>query len=81
VRRLFLGDLVIERILSLIFACLALVSTPASQAAQANDVAPCARNAAHETRTLESFLMVHVVCANVQLEIPVPMLGRSILLC
>ena len=80
VRRLFLGNRVIERILSLTFACLVLLSTPTSQAAQASNLAPCARNSAHETKTLESFLVVHVVCANVQLEIPVAMLGRSILL-
>ena len=42
-------------------------------------MAPCAPNTAQETPTLESFLIVHVVCSNVQLEIPVSMLGRSFL--
>jgi hypothetical protein len=67
------------RILRLIFAWLALASISATHAMQSSDMAPCAPNAAHEIRTLESFLIVHVDCSNVLLEIPPAILGRSIL--
>src|SRR5207342_2095356 len=50
------------------------------QAAQVSDMAPCAPNAAPQTTTLDSFLIVHVECSDVLLEIPTPMLGRSLLL-
>ena len=70
----------IHRILVLAFTYLALVSVPTAHAAQVSDMAPCPPNAANETSTLESFLIIHVVCSNVQLEIPPAMLGRSILL-
>src|SRR5262245_26511978 len=68
-----------HRILVPALTCLALMSIPSARAAQVSDMAPCPPNAAHETSTLESFLIVHVVCSDVQLEIPVAMLGRSIL--
>ena len=48
--------------------------------AQVSDMKPCPPNTAQETHTLQSFLIVHVVCSDVQLEIPVSMLGRSILI-
>ena len=43
-------------------------------------MAPYAPNAAHDVQTLEGFLVVHVDCSDVLLEIPVPTLERSILL-
>jgi hypothetical protein len=69
-----------HRILVPALTCLALMSIPSARAAQVSDMAPCPPNAARETSTLDSFLIVHVVCSDVQLEIPVAMLGRSILL-
>jgi len=42
-------------------------------------MAPCAPNATPQTTTLDSFLIVHVVCSDVLLEIPASMFGRSIL--
>ena len=59
--------------------CVMLASASTTYAAQVSDMAPCAPNAPHEVKTLESFLIVHVECSNVLLEIPVPMLNRSIL--
>ena len=56
-----------------------LACPPATLAMQVSDMAPCAPNAAHQIRTLESFLIVHVECSNVLLEIPPAILGRSIL--
>ncbi len=67
------------RIIRLMLACMALAGAPATHAMQASDMAPCAPNATHETHRLESFLIVHVECSDVLLEIPVSMLGRSIL--
>ena len=49
-----------------------------ARAAQVSNMAPCPPSGAQET-ILESFLVVHVVCSDVLLEIPVPMLGRSFL--
>jgi len=46
---------------------------------QASDMTPCAPNTPHNAQTLDAFLIVHVDCSNVLLEIPAPMLGRSIL--
>jgi Met-zincin/Domain of unknown function (DUF5117) len=66
------------KIFRLIFACMTLV-TPLAHAIQASNMVPCAPNAPHDVRTLEAFLIVHVDCSNVLLEIPVPMLGRSLL--
>jgi hypothetical protein len=63
----------------MIVAIVALVSASTTQPAQVSDMAPCAPNAAQETSTLDSFIIVHVVCSNVLLEIPAPMLGRSFL--
>src|SRR6266446_4135718 len=65
-------------IFRLILACMTLVTT-LTHAIQASNMAPCAPNAKHDVRTLESFLIVHVDCSNVLLEIPVPMLERSLL--
>jgi len=67
------------RTLRLIVAWLALASASATHAMQASDMKPCAPDAKHEIRTLESFLIVHVDCSNVLLEIPVPILDRDIL--
>jgi hypothetical protein len=67
------------RLTRLIFGCIALVGALTTQAAQVSDMAPCAPNAAQETSTLDSFIIVHVVCSDVLLEIPASMLGRSIL--
>src|SRR5262249_42287671 len=69
-----------HRIVVLALTFLTLTSIPTARAAQVSNMAPCPPDAAQETSTLESFLIVHVVCSNVQLEIPVPMLGRSVLL-
>ena len=68
-----------DRLMRVIVAIVALAGASTTQAAQVSDMAPCAPNAAQETSTLESFLIVHVVCSDVLLEIPAPMLGRSIL--
>lgn len=43
-------------------------------------MAPCAPNAQRQSTTLTGFLTVHVVCSNVELEIPPAIFGRSILL-
>jgi hypothetical protein len=52
-----------------------------AHALQVSNMAPCAPNAPHEVRTLDAgFLIVHVDRSNVLLEIPVPMLNRTILL-
>jgi hypothetical protein len=69
-----------DRLMRVIVAIVVLGCASSSQAAQVSDMAPCAPNAARETSTLDSFLMVHVVCSDVLLEIPASMLGRSILL-
>ena len=68
-----------DRFMRMIVAIVALASASAAQAAQVSDMAPCPPNAAQETSTLESFLIVHVVCSDVLLEIPAPMLRRSFL--
>lgn len=68
-----------RRIISLIFAVLAPVMFATAHAKQASNMTPCAPNAPHDVRTLDSFLTVHVECSNVLLEIPAPMLGRSLL--
>jgi hypothetical protein len=68
-----------NRFIRLILTCIALTSASITQSAQVSNMAPCASNAAPETSTLESFLIVHVVCSDVLLEIPAPMLDRSIL--
>ena len=67
------------RIFRLIFACLALGSASTAHAVQASDMAPCAPNEPQELRTLTGFLIAHVACNRVLLEIPVQMLDRSIL--
>jgi Met-zincin/Domain of unknown function (DUF5117) len=69
-----------NRIVRLLFACMVLALVSPLPAAQVSNMAPCAPNAAHEAQTLEGFLVVHVECSDVLLEIPVPMLERSILL-
>src|SRR5688572_21224242 len=48
-------------------------------AAQVSDMVPCAPNTAQQSTRLEGFLTVHVVCSNVELEIPPAMLNRPIL--
>src|SRR5689334_20671249 len=68
-----------HRLVRVIVAIMALAGAWTTQAAQVSDMAPCAPNAAKETSTLESFLIVHVVCTDVLLEIPAPMLDRSFL--
>jgi hypothetical protein len=68
-----------DRLMRMIVAIVALAGAATTQAARVSDMAPCAPNAAQETSTLESFIIVHVVCSDVLLEIPAPMLGRSIL--
>jgi hypothetical protein len=69
-----------DRLMRVIVAILALASASAAQSAQVSDMAPCGPNAAQETSTLDSFIIVHVVCSDVLLEIPASVLGRSILL-
>jgi len=68
------------RLIRAIGAIVLLVSAWTAQAAQVADMAPCSPNAAPQTTTLDSFIIVHVVCSDVLLEIPASMLGRSILL-
>lgn len=68
-----------DRIFRLVLACVLLVGASAVHGVQVSDMTPCAPNAPHEVQTLESFLIVHVDCSNVLLEIPVPMLNRGIL--
>jgi hypothetical protein len=63
----------------IVAAIVVLVSAPMAQAAQVADMAPCPPNVAQETSTLDSFIKVHVVCSDVLLEIPAPMLGRAFL--
>lgn len=60
--------------------CALLGSGGAAQAAQVSEMAPCAPNTPRNSHTLTSFLIVHVVCSNVELEIPPAIFGRSILL-
>jgi len=67
------------QLMRVIVALVALAGTAGTQAAQVSEMAPCAPNAAQETSTLQSFIIVHVVCSDVLLEIPASMLGRSIL--
>jgi hypothetical protein len=57
-----------------------LAATAPGIAAQISNMAPCTPDANPQTTTLSGFLIVHVVCSNVLLEIPPAMLGRSILL-
>jgi len=69
-----------HRLLRLPLAWLAFfLSAAAAPAAQVSNMAPCPANALRETSTLQSFVIVHVVCSDVLLEIPVAMLGRSVL--
>src|SRR5690349_7450799 len=56
-----------------------LAGTRNGNAAQVSNIAPCASDAPQETTVLDGFLIVHVVCSNVLLEIPPAMLNRSIL--
>lgn len=58
---------------------MALATAAATHAMQVSNMVPCAPNAPSDVRTLQSFLVVHVECSNVQLEIPVQMEDRSIL--
>ena len=67
------------RIICSIFTCMALAAAATAHAMQASDMAPCAPNAAHDVHKLESFMIVHVDCSNVLLEIPAPILNRSLL--
>src|SRR6185436_16834589 len=67
-------------LMRMLVAIVAMASASTTQAAQVSNMAPCAPNVAQETSTLGSFITVHVVCSDVLLEIPAPMLGRSILL-
>ena len=69
----------VGRFMWVIVAIAALTGASTAQAAQVSDMAPCAPNVAQETSALDSFIIVHVVCSNVLLEIPAPMLNRSIL--
>ena len=62
-----------------IIAIVVVTGVATVQAAQVSDMTPCAPNTTPQTTTLDSFLIVHVVCSDVLLEIPAPMLGRSIL--
>ena len=64
----------------LVLACALVASVSTLRAAQIDNMLPCAPNAPRETRTLTGFLIVHVECSDVLLEIPVPMLNRPILL-
>ena len=68
-----------RKTISLMFAAMALAMSVTVHAKQVSNMTPCAPNAAHEVHTLDSFLIVHVECSNVLLEIPAPMLGRSLL--
>jgi hypothetical protein len=70
-------DEMLDRLVRVIVAIVALAGASTMYAAQVSDMAPCAPNAAQETSTLDSFLIVHVVCSDVLLEIPALMLGRS----
>ena len=67
-----------DRLIRLVFACMALGGASTTYSAQVSDMAPCSPSAAQETSTLESFLIVHVVCSDVLLEIPVSMPGRAL---
>ena len=58
---------------------IALLGCAQAQAAQVSHMVPCAPNTARQSTRLEGFITVHVVCSNVQLEIPPDMLNRSIL--
>lgn len=69
-----------RRTIGAMFACALLAGSWAAQAAQVSDMAPCAPNSPQRTTVLKSFLTVHVVCSNVQLEIPPEVFGRTILL-
>ena len=69
-----------DRLMLAIVLIVALFSASTARAAQVADMAPCSPNAAPQTTTLDSFIIVHVVCSDVLLEIPASMLGRSILL-
>ena len=62
-----------------IFVCMMLTGASMAHAMQVSNMTPCAPNAQHETQSLQSFLIVHVECSNVLLEIPVQMLNRPIL--
>ena len=62
------------------FMWMTLATATMAHAMQPSDMAPCAPNAPHDVRTMEAFIIVHVDCSNVLLEIPVPMLNRTILL-
>jgi len=67
------------RLVRAIATIVILASASALHAAQVANMAPCAPNATPQTTTLDSFLIVHVVCSDVLLEIPASMFGRSIL--
>ena len=69
----------IRSTIDLIFMCMTLAMVTIAHAMQTSDMAPCAANVPHDVRTMESFLIVHVDCSNVLLEIPPAMLNRSIL--
>ena len=57
----------------------ALTAAAPVHAMQVTGMVPCAPNVPREVRTLQSFLIVHVECSDVLLEIPKSMLGRSLL--
>ena len=59
-------------IVRFVFACMALGFVSPVLAAQASNMASCAPNATHNVQTLEGFIVVHVDCSDVLLEIPVP---------
>src|SRR4051812_10296189 len=69
-----------NRLMQVVFALIVLTGTLAVRAAQVSDMVPCAPDAVHEVRTLQGFLIVHVDCSNVLLEMPSSMLNKSILL-
>ena len=69
-----------HRLMLLIGCILASTSAVAAQAMHASELAPCRPNAPQEVRTLTTFVIVHVACDHLLLEIPTAMLGRSVLL-
>jgi len=61
------------RLVRAIATIVILAGASALHAAQVANMAPCAPNATPQTTTLDSFLIVHVVCSDVLLEIPASM--------
>src|SRR5262245_20043425 len=78
--RLQQGESMLDRLMRTMVVVVTLTGAATTRAAQVSHLAPCPPDATRETATLESFLTVHVVCSDVLLEIPVAMLGKSMLL-